>query len=95
LWHFTDDPLNAVFVITAVEIFAFYPTFRKSWFKPHQELAFAYIMDALKYVVSFWAMESYSLTALLYPVFIVALQSVFIAMLLWRRRVLGPGRSRK
>lgn len=89
LWYFTRDALNAVVVATAVEAFAFYPTIRKSWHKPHEELAFAYFLDTIKYSLSILAMEKYSLTAVLYPAFIITIQSAFVTMLLYRRMVLA------
>jgi len=89
LWYFTRDPLSAAIVITIVEIFAFYPTFRKSYFKPHEELAFAYAIDVAKYAITLFAMKQYSLAALLYPIFIIVFQSGFVAMLLYRRATLA------
>jgi hypothetical protein len=85
LWYFTKDPLNAVIVIVVVEVFAFYPTIRKSYFKPHEELAFAYVIDVIKYIISLFAMEQRSFTAELYPLFIIVFQSAFVAMLFYRR----------
>jgi hypothetical protein len=89
IWYYTKDALNAVIVVIIVEIFAFYPTFRKSYSKPHEELAFSYIVDILKYIISILAMEQYSLTTTLYPLFIIVIQSLFVFMLFYRRAALA------
>ena len=93
LWYFTSDPLNAVVVACAVEMLAFYPTYRKSWNKPHDELAFTYSVDTVKQVISLFAMETYSVTTVLYPAAIIVIQGGFIVMLLWRRAVLSQGKK--
>ncbi len=89
LWYFTSDPLNAVIVACGVEMLAFYPTYRKSWSKPGEELAFTYSVDTVKQVISLLAMENYSVTTVLYPSAIILIQGSFIVMLLARRRILS------
>lgn len=89
IWRATGNPLYAVLIVSAAEVFAFYPTIRKSWRKPWEEPAIPYALDMVKYILSLLAMENYSLTAVFYPYFVSAVQIFFIAMLIYRRRVLA------
>ena len=92
LWYFTGDPLWAVVVVSMIEVLAFYPTFRKSFHKPHEETAFMYGLDAVKFALAFGAMENYSLANTLYPLVIVMTDSTFVAMVLWRRAAVAKRR---
>ena len=42
LWLLTNSPLWSIILITTIDCSAFYPTFRKSWHKPHEENTFMY-----------------------------------------------------
>jgi hypothetical protein len=87
LWYVTKQPLLAVVLVICVEAFAYYPTFRKSYINPHEELAFTYTVDALRCAISLLAMEHYSLTTVLYPLFIVIVNVILVSMLVKRRRL--------
>ncbi len=89
LWWVTDDPMWSVILVTIIDSLGFYPTFRKSYSKPHQELAFMYAADASQYALALLAMKNYSITTVLYPLSVFATNGSFIVMLLWRRRVLS------
>ena len=88
VWCVTGDPLYAVFTVSAAEIFAFYPTIRKSWLRPWEEPAVPYALDGLKYALSLLAMENFSITAVFYPFFVIGVQALFVGMLLYRRAAL-------
>jgi len=87
LWIFTKDPLGSVILVTAIDGMGFYPTFRKSYIRPNEEAMSMYMLDSGKYVLAILAIESYSATTLIYPLFVVLSNSVFVMMLLWRRGV--------
>lgn len=87
LWYVTNSPLSAVLVVTLVDGIAYYPTFRKSYGKPKEEMALSYAISNLKHITSVFAMTSYTLTTLLYPASMFALNAALIFMLVWRRRV--------
>ncbi len=85
-WLLTKDPLGSVILISLIDIVAFYPTIRKSWRNPDQENLTGYMIANLKYLISFFALEIYSINTLLYPATIVVVNSAFVAMCLLRRR---------
>jgi hypothetical protein len=45
LWVVTSDPLWSVLLVTGIDAVAYYPTFRKSYAKPDEELAFQICSD--------------------------------------------------
>jgi hypothetical protein len=86
VWYFTHDPLWAVILATAIDAMAYYPTFRKSYFKPYEENFFTYSMDTFKWIVALFALGNYSATTMLYPLFLLLANSALVSMILWRRR---------
>ena len=50
LWLFAKEPILSTVLIMAVDVLGFFPTVRKTWYKPHsEELAF-YVINFLRFV---------------------------------------------
>ena len=85
LWYFTSDPLWAVVVLTAVDVLGFGPTFRKAYSFPQSEALSFYALFALRNVLVVAALESYSVTTVLFPAVIAAVCMVLVIMVVVRR----------
>lgn len=88
-WLLTSDPLGSVILISLIDIVAFYPTIRKSWLRPNEEHLTGYNVASLKFILSFAAMNAFTLNTLLYPATIIVANTAFVVMCLWRRKVLA------
>lgn len=88
VWRAMNDPTLAVVLVTFVYSMAYYPTFRKSFSRPHEETLFAYVLSALKSVFSIMATQSFSIATLLYPIAVSVMNALFIGMVIWRRRAM-------
>ena len=88
LWFFTETPLYSVILITVIDAGAFYPTFRKTWFRPEQELAFEHLMAALKFTFAIFALNNYSVITVLYPLSLIIMNVAFLIMQYYRKRAL-------
>ncbi len=89
LWYFTADPLGAVIILTVVDLLGFGPTFRKVYADPMAESLTFYGLFSLRNVFVILALESYSVTTVLFPVTITAGSVLLMIIMLHRRRVLG------
>lgn len=89
LWWATSDPLIAVVLITIIDALGFYPTFRKSYQKPHQETAITFAISSLKFIIAIIALENLTPVTWLYPASLVVMNGVFVIMLLIRRKQVG------
>lgn len=89
LWWATSNPLTAVILITLIDALGFYPTFRKSYHKPHQETAITFAISGLKFIVAIIALENLTLVTWLYPASLVLMNGIFVIMLLIRRKQVG------
>lgn len=93
VWLLTNNPLWAVLMAMGIEVFACYPTLRKSWGKPHEEVAQTWFLSSCMFAVSVMALERISFVTAAYPAFVALINFMMVVMLLWRRRVMAsaPG----
>ena len=89
LWAVTSDPLWSVLPVTAIDAIAYYPTFRKSYAKPDEELAFKYVLTVVRYLLSLLALEHYTVVTSIYQVVSIFMEAGVVILLLWRRAALG------
>ncbi|MBI5391039.1 hypothetical protein HZB02_06140 [Candidatus Woesearchaeota archaeon] len=71
LWWYTHDPTLAIIMITATDLVAFLPTFRKGYIMPYEEDIFAFSLGSVKYGVSLFALGTLSVATVLYPAYLV------------------------
>jgi hypothetical protein len=88
LWIATSDPLWSVLLVTGIDAVAYYPTFRKSYAKPDEELAFKYILTVIRYLFSLLALENFTVVTSIYQLVSICMEIAIVMMLLWRRAVL-------
>jgi hypothetical protein len=88
LWVVTSDPLWSVLLVTGIDAVAYYPTFRKSYAKPDEELAFKYVLTVIRYLFSLLALEHYTVVTSVYQLVSIVMEMAIVVMLLWRRAVL-------
>lgn len=86
LWFVMRDPFWSVILITLIDMIASYPTFRKGWVKPHDDMAFVFILSALKHIIGIAALTVLTVTTVLFPLSLVLTNTALVIMLLYRRR---------
>jgi len=88
LWLLTETPLWSMIQISIIDIVGFVPTYRKSYARPDEETLFAFVGNIIKFALSLLALETFSVVTVIYPLTLVVSNSVFVAMVLFRRKVL-------
>jgi len=86
LWYFTSDPAWAVVVLTLVDLLGFGPSVRKAYSHPHTESLSFFGIFGLRNVIVIMALESYSVTTVLFPAAVSAACALMMAMIVLRRR---------
>ena len=89
LWRLTSNPLTAVIIVTIVDAVVFLPTYRKAYLKPNEETASLFVLSTVKYLISLFALASFTLTTALFPISLVISNAGFVILLLIRRKQLG------
>lgn len=87
-WILTNDPLWSVVIITFIDMLAFYPSFRKGWHKPHEDMTLVYIASAVKHALGIAALTNFSVTTVLFSASLVLTNTAYVLMLTMRRRAL-------
>lgn len=87
LWYATDNPLSAIILVSFIDLLGYLPTARKAYYKPWEEMWFSYLISNIKHILSIFAMSTYSLTTVLYPVVLLSGNFALIALIFSRRRV--------
>ncbi|TSC59988.1 MAG: hypothetical protein Greene041662_318 [Candidatus Peregrinibacteria bacterium Greene0416_62] len=87
LWQVTGTPVLSVILLCLIDVLAYVPTFRKSFFKPREESMTAFVLFSLKFILVLLALERYSIATALYPAWIIVLNVGFVGMLWWRRKI--------
>lgn len=86
-WYFTSSPLTAVIILTTVDVLGFGPTLRKVWSQPYTEQPGFFSLFMLQYILVIAALETWSLTTLLFPAAMVTSCLCVVVLILYRRHL--------
>lgn len=87
-WHLTNDPLWAVLLAIAIGAIGFIPTFQKAFYRPGEETAITYAMNACKFAVALFALQTVTPVTFLYPAALVLMNISLWTVLIWRKSYL-------
>ena len=88
-WIITKTPLLSVIFVILTDGLAFVPTVRKSYFRHYEETILMYVINTIKFVLSILATKNYSLITVLYPLFLILANGLFVLYLHIRRKQIG------
>jgi len=83
-----DNPIYSLILVLTISLLAMYPTFRKSYYKPHQETLSIYVIAGIRSAISIIATVHISVLTISLPVLIILTNTVFITMCLVRKKQL-------
>lgn len=89
LWIITETPFWSVLIVCAIDTIGYIPTVRKSWHKPHQEMALSYFLSSLGAGFSILAIVNYTPSTWLYPLVLLISNGGMGMFLLARRKAAG------
>jgi hypothetical protein len=86
IWLVTDSPALAAIWVVIIDGLGYVPTIRKTWHKPHEEMALTHGLQNIKHLCSILAMQSLSVATTLYPVALFGFNAVLVLVILLRRK---------
>jgi hypothetical protein len=89
IWFVTESPALAAILVTAIDGLGYFPTCRKVWSRPHEEVAFTHLIMNIKHMFSLMGMGTYTIATAFYPVSLLAFNFALVIFIFWRRRKLG------
>lgn len=93
-WYFTSNPMWAVILLTTIDLLGFGPTIRKAYDHPYEESLLFIFMFFLRNTFALLALESYSLTTVLFPLSICVVCLFLCTLISYRRRVVVAEQTR-
>jgi len=85
IWILTKNPVYSVILITAIDFTGFIPTLRKGYQEPWSETTSLYFIGAFSGVLAILALNTYSVSTVLYLADIMTVNAVFFIILTYRR----------
>jgi hypothetical protein len=89
LWYFTSQPLWSVVTLTIADTLGFGPTLRKAHQYPSEENLSFWTLLAVRNAIACAALESLTVTTLLFPVVSGLTSVLVIVVVVWRRAALS------
>lgn len=86
IWAIFDNPVLGVVILTLVDVYAFYPTYRKSFYKPWSESMWGWGLSVPIYIFSMLAMSEYNPLTIIYPVGMLLCTIILMVLLHIRRK---------
>jgi hypothetical protein len=88
IWLFAKQPLTSMILLVGAGTLGSFPTFRKSWQKPHEETLFYWSLSPVRHLLNIGAIASYNAVTLLNPVTWVIINTAMALLLIIRRKTL-------
>jgi|SRR3989344_5158338 len=88
VWWKLSNPLLAIFMVSAIDILGYIPSFRKTFDDPWTETVISWAVFALVNTLSIFALNEYNFLTLTYLISITAADVILLAICLIRRRVI-------
>lgn len=88
IWYLCKNPLYSVIILTAINTIAMFPTIRKSYLFPYSEQIDYYLIMIVRNILVILALESYSLTTILFPAVVSTSCFILVSMLIYRRKII-------
>lgn len=88
LWGITKEPMIAIIFSISADLFAAFPTFKKSWKHPETESVEAYSTGLFNALTSFFALKTFAFSELAFPIYLVLLNSS-LALIIYRAKKLN------
>ncbi len=88
LWWLFNNPLAALILVVVIDFLACLPTLEHSWFSPKEETWITFALSGVGGVVAILALNSFNMTSLLYPIYIVLINILITSVILSRKQIL-------
>ena len=88
LYLFVEDATYSLYTVLIISGLAMYPTMRKSYHKPNEETLSNYALAWVRSAISIIATINISLLTIWLPAFVIFINTIFITMVLIRRKQL-------
>ncbi len=93
VWWQLHNPLLAVFMVSAIDVLGYLPSFRKTFAEPWTETPVSWAIFSLANIINILALSEYNFLTLTYLVAITAANLILLTICLARRRVVASSQK--
>ena len=83
-WFLTKDATLSVILIVSINVFAYFPTIRKTIKNPESETLLTYQLNVVRQVLAILALSSYSIATYLFPVSLIFVNLFISGIIMFR-----------
>ena len=87
LWQLFDSPAIGALAAVGLDLIGGLPTLIHAWKKPHEETWITFFLSFLGAGIALAAISDWRITSVAYPIYLVAINALYTAVLLGRGRV--------
>ena len=80
-WALTKDPTSSVVIVVLIDIVAFMPTLRKTWFHPDTEKPLLYEMNVARHILTLFSLETYNVATTFHSVAMICTNTIMTAFI--------------
>ncbi|MBP6060820.1 MAG: hypothetical protein KA515_02370 [Candidatus Pacebacteria bacterium] len=85
-WLLIKSVLWSVILATLIDLIAYFPTMRKTWYAPQSESLGSMYVDAIKHGSSVFSMNNYSLVNCIFPASVLITKFIIIFEIIYLRK---------
>lgn len=75
-WALTKDPTISVVIVVLIDIAAFIPTLRKTWFHPETERPLLYEMNVARHALTLFSLQTYNIATTIHSVAMICINII-------------------
>lgn len=93
-WILTKDPTISVIIAVSIDLVAFVPTIRKTWFYPKTETPILYGSNVLRHILMLFSLQAYNIATTLHSIVMITTNTIMTAIIIGKKGKRGWGYHR-
>lgn len=87
-WIITKDPTISVIIVVIIDLIAFMPTFRKTWYNPTSENPILYMMNVTRHSLTLLSIQTYNIATTLHSFSMITTNTIMTFIIFTRRKII-------
>lgn len=80
-WFIFDNPTISVVIAVSIDLIAFVPTLRKTYFHPETETPILYGSNVLRHILTLFSLQAYNIATTLHSIAMIVTNSIMVGLI--------------
>lgn len=85
-WALTKDPTISVIIVVSIDLIAFIPTLRKTWFDPKSETPILYSMNVVRHIMTLFSLQAYNIATTLHSIAMIITNTLMTGFITLKKK---------